>query len=427
MKEKLKPIERIKVFVFIDSFRIGGMHRQILYLVKHINKEIFEPIVCTSGPAGGLKGEYEKTGCKLICLDWKGRYDFGIIFRLVKVLKNEQPDIVFITEVHNLVYFRIAKLFWWKKVVQIGSYRALTFWIGHDNKRLHFVDNMFSKWLYNSSDYITANSEALKKHYSNIVKLKEGKAIEVIYNGSDFSFNVTKKNIEIRKELGISPNEIIITMIARLDPWKDFNTFLEASNLVLKTEINAKFIIVGDGELRAALEQLIMKLGLKKSVLILGEKKDIYNYHNLADISVLSTNGEGFSNSILEAMALGKPIIATDVGGNSELLGKSGKCGLLVPPKSPIILADEMIRLIRSEALRNEIGASAKERIHQLCDIKKYVSSYESLFLKTSTIFSSGAQLNGIAINSDVEIFSGKREDSRLPSDFMGHRKNSSL
>lgn len=427
MKEKLKSAERIKIFIFIDSFRIGGMHRQMLYLVKHINKEIFEPIVCTSGSSGGLKGEYEKTGCKLICLDWKGRYDFDIIFRLVKVLKKEQPEIVFITEVHNLVYLRIAKLFWWKKIVQIGSYRALTFWLGHDKKKLHFVDNMFSKWLYNSSDYITANSEALKSHYSNIVKLKEEKEIEVIYNGSDFSFNVTKQDVEIRKELGISPNEIIISMIARLDPWKDFYTFLEASSIVLKTEVNTKFIIVGDGELRVGLEQMIIKLGLKKSVLILGEKKDIYNYHNLSDISVLSTNGEGFSNSILEAMALGKPIIATDVGGNSELLGKSGKCGLLIPPKSPNILADEIIKLVRNETLRNEIGESAKERIHKLCDIKNYVTSYESLFFKASNFFSSGNRLNGIVFNSEVENFNDKREDNKLNSDFLELRKNNSL
>lgn len=375
--------KKIKLFIFIDSFRIGGMHRQMLFLVKHINKELFEPIVCTSGQGGGLKSDFEKIDCKLICLDWKGRYDFGIIFRLLNVLKIEQPDIVFITEVHNLVYYQLAKLFWKKKVIQIGSYRALTFWLSHENKKYHFIDNIFSKWLYNSSHFITTNSYALKSHYSKIVNPNSNKEIQVIYNGSDFNFVISKKCIEIREELGICLNDVLIVMIARLDPWKDFITFLEAAKIVIQKEPNTKFIVVGDGELRDFLEKKIFKLNLQDNVMLIGEKNEIYNYHNIADISILSSNGEGFSNSILEAMALSKPVIATDIGGNSELIGITGECGILVPLKSPKILADEILRLVCDKGYRDKMGKSAKVRIYELCNIVNYISSYESLFLKS--------------------------------------------
>jgi len=372
---------RIKVFFYIDSFRIGGMHRQVLYLVKHMNKEIFEPIMCTSNSDGGLLGEYEKVGCKLIDLGWKRTIDFAYEIKLVKILYSVKPDIVFISEAQNLFYFRIAKFFWFKKIIQIGSFRAMTFWKGHLNKFYHIIDTLFSKWLYLSSDCVVVNSYAMKNHYSSILKIKPNNPIKVIYNGSDFDFAVTKSSETIRNEINIAVDEFVIIMIARLDPWKDFVTLFEAAKIVIAVDKKAKFVIVGDGELRYSLEQMIEEMDLKNNIQLLYEKKDIFNYLNSTDISVLSTNGEGFSNSILESMAMGKPIIATNVGGNSELLG-ANEFGILVDPKSSIMLADAIIELIKDENKRKDLGKNARERIFELCNIEKLIHSYEELFIE---------------------------------------------
>lgn len=373
---------RIKVFFFIDSFRIGGMHRQVLNLVKHLNKDIFEPVMCTSSPHGSLRGEYEQTGCELFDLGWKRALDPATVIRLIKILHSQNPDIVFITEAQNLFYYRIAKLFWIKKTVQIGSFRALTFWKGHLKKHYQPIDNLFSKWLYNSSDSIVVNSVAMKDHYSNIIKINQKKPIQVIYNGSDFTFPITKSVTIIKQELNISSNEIIIIMVARLDPWKDFITLLEAADIILKIDSRAKFLIVGDGELKMELDNKIAQMGLNEKILLLGEKKDAINYINAADISVLSTNGEGFSNSILESMSLGKPVIATNVGGNAELLDITGKCGILVPPNSPELFANAILHLMKNEITRKLMGEAAKERIFKLCNIENHVTTYENLFLQ---------------------------------------------
>ena len=376
------PNNRIKIFFFIDSFHIGGMHRQILYLVKHLNKEIFEPILCTQIPVGGLRGEFEQIGCKLFDLKWKRKLDLTTIFRLVKILDSENPDIIFITEAQTLFYYRLARIFWHKRIIQIGSFRALTFWKGHLKKHYKPIDNFFSKWLYDTSEHIVVNSDAMRYHYSSILTLNPTKLIKTIYNGSDFEFEVTKVPTTIREELNISHDDIVIIMVARLDPWKDFTTLFEAAKLVCEADNRAKFLIVGTGILKTELKQLIVQMELTDNVLLIGEKKDIYNYLNAADISVLSTNGEGFSNTILESMALGKPIIATKVGGNPELIGSNSKSGLLVPPKSSQLFADAILTLMRDEVLRHEMGQSAKQRIHQLCSINKYISSYENLFLQ---------------------------------------------
>lgn len=380
MSDLLKE-KKIKVFIFIDSYRIGGMHRQMLYLVDGIDKNKFEPIVCVSIDTGGLKESFQNTGCKLINLGWKGRFDLGMILRLSKVLKKELPDIVFITEAQNLVFFRIAKLFWRKRVVQIGSFRALSFWLGHDKKKLHFIDNIFSKWLYNTSDYVTANSNALNDHYSSIVQIKKNKPINTIYNGSNFDFKITKTKFEIRNELNISLEDKVVIMIARLDPWKDFDTLFVAAKKVLKEKNDVKFILVGDGALKEELSNRIIKDDLAEKVLLLGEKKDVFNYLSASDISILSTNGEGFSNSILESMAFSKPVIATSVGGNIELIGESEEFGLLVPPKSSKKLYDAIIMLLSNEKKCLEMGVVGMERIHELCNIRKYIGAYEKVFI----------------------------------------------
>lgn len=374
--------ERLKIFFFIDSFRIGGAHRQVLYLVRHLNKEVFEPIMCTQSQNGGLREEYKKANCKLIDLKWKGRGSLAILYRFIKALYKESPDIIYITGPPNFIYYRLARFFWYKPIIQIGSFRALTFWLGHKNKYYQHIDNFLAKWLYSSSDHIVVNSIAMKDHYSQILKLNPQKGLDIILNGSDFNFPISRKALDIRGEYNITLNEIIIVMIARLDPWKDFTTLLETAKIVIEKDKRAKFLIVGDGYLRKSLEQLIIQMDLKDHVLLIGEKKDVFNFINLSDISVLSTNGEGFSNSILESMAFSKPVVATAVGGNVELIGETKKYGILIPPKSPQKFAEAILYLMQNEIVRKEIGSAANKRIHQLCSINKYVSSYEELFLK---------------------------------------------
>lgn len=372
--------KRIKLFIYIDSLRIGGMHRQMLYLAKHLNKDDFEVLICTQHLTGGFLSEFEQTGCKLFDLGWRRKLDLSIILRLVNVLEIESPDIIFITEAQNLFYYRLARLFWHRKVVQIGSFRAMTFWKGHLKKYYQPLDNFFSRWLLRSSDYVVVNSIAMKNHYSRFIKQKTGSSIEVIYNGSDFSFPITRSATEIRQELNLSESDFVIIMVARLDPWKDFITLLDAAKIVVNSDTRAKFLLVGDGELKNALEQTILHMNLQDNVLLTGEKKDVFNYINAAEVSVLSTFGEGFSNSLMESMALGKPVVATYVGGNPEVLGKAG---ILVSPKSPELFADAILGLMRDEVVRNDIGKLAKERVLQLCGVEKYISSFESLCFKS--------------------------------------------
>ena len=377
-KSSIESPYKIRLFIFLDSYHIGGLHRQMLNLVKYINKDIFVPIICTQTANGELREEFEKVGCKLYDLGWKRKFDWSTVYKLVKVLKAEGPDIILLPQAQTFFYYRLARLFWRGKIVQIGSFRALNFLNGHRQSYFVPFDNLFSKWLLSSSYRVIVNSKALKHHYAQFIKSTRENTIVIINNGSDFSYPISKLPAAIRRDLSLTATDFIVVMAARLDPWKDFETLFEAAKIVITNEPLVRFLIIGEGPLRTKLEQMIVEMDLHRNLLLVGEKKDIYNYLNVADISVLSTNGEGFSNTILESMSMGKPVVATDVGGNSEVIGD---CGFIVPPKSPALFAEAILNLKRDTVLLNQIGGIAKERVHEMCSINKYITSYESLFI----------------------------------------------
>jgi glycosyltransferase involved in cell wall biosynthesis len=336
--------------------------------------------MCTSTSDGGLFDDYKQTGCKMIDLGWKSRFDFSVVYKLRQVLKEEKPDIIFITEAQNLVYYRLAILFSRFTTIQIGSFRGLTFWLGHEKLLYKYFDNLLARLLYRTSKFVIVNSSELNKHYSQVVSATSSNPIHVICNGCEFDYTITKNPYDIKKELHFDNHDFIVIMVARLDPWKDFNTLLKAASIVIEKNVAIKFILLGDGSIRSQIFTMILEMNLENNVFLLGEKKDVINYINASDISVLSTHGEGFSNSLMESMGLEKPVIATDVGGNSSVIGVSGDSGILVPPNSPQIFAEAIELLVNDSQKRKNLGKKGKDRIYSICGIDNYISEYQKLF-----------------------------------------------
>ncbi len=371
---------KIKVLFFIDSFRIGGMHKQVLYLAKHLDREKFDCIVCAQSSAGGLCQEYESSGARIETLQWRRSLQIGVLKRFINFLRKEKPDIIFITTPQNLFYYRVARIFYSGNTVQIGSFRAMNFWQGHIRTLYKPIDLLLTIWMILTSKKISVNSHAMYERYTRFLPLIMKKKILVIYNGSDFNFPISVPALTLRKELKIPETDIIVAMIARFDPWKDFDTIIDAAALIKMQEKQIKFLLVGDGELKTYVEERIGQMELQDVVFTIGEKRNIYDYINLADISVLATKGEGFSNAILESMAFAKPVIASAVGGNSELLGTSEAEGFLAPLQSPTVFASLIVKLANDKSLRRYVGDQAKKKIEKLCDINEFVAAYSLLF-----------------------------------------------
>jgi glycosyltransferase involved in cell wall biosynthesis len=189
----------------------------------------------------------------------------------------------------------------------------------------------------------------------------------------------------VRAELGIADNTVLVGLVARYHPMKDHVGFLKAAAMVVRSHPQTRFVLAGTGisykqpELAAAIQQ--NELGDR--VILLGERADIPRLNNAFDIGCsASAWGEGFSNSIGEAMACGVPCAATDVGDSAYIVADSG---FIAPPRDPEALANAIVRLIDvGQSGRQQMGAKARQRIETEFSLRAIVQSYENLYLTHS-------------------------------------------
>ncbi|WP_075186308.1 glycosyltransferase family 4 protein [Teredinibacter haidensis] len=187
------------------------------------------------------------------------------------------------------------------------------------------------------------------------------------------SREITRQSLELK-------DEIVVISVGRLVNLKRFDLLIKAAEIV-NTTSNITFYIAGDGPLRSELELQISNSKLKGKVILLGERTDVINLLNAADIFVLASDTEGMSRSILEAMASALPIIATDVGGNSDLVEPT-KNGLLIPPNSSSALATALNEIMDDSALRIKMGEASRNKVNRSFGKESFLNSYLKQYSK---------------------------------------------
>ena len=219
---------------------------------------------------------------------------------------------------------------------------------------------------------VVANSYAVARDTLAAEQLAPGK-LTVIPNGIP---PVTFEPVE-PANLGAVKSPIVVC-VANLKKYKGHRELVDAAAVLARESLRCTLVFVGDGPERASLDAHARELGI--DVMFLGHRRDVRPILAAADVVVLPSHGEGLSNSILEAMALGRSIVATDVGGNPEALGSTG---LLVPPKDPTALADALKRVLHDEDLRRRLGAAARLRARTEFSademVERHVTLYEEL------------------------------------------------
>jgi glycosyltransferase involved in cell wall biosynthesis len=209
-----------------------------------------------------------------------------------------------------------------------------------------------------------------------------------IYNGIDLSpyvnGNGTFNKRDLRGSEVVGP---IVGMVARLWKQKAPQYFIQSIPTVLQEFPSAKFLVIGDGPLQSKLEKMCERLGIRKNVLFMGWRKDVLDLLKIMDVFVLSSLWEGLPISILEAMSASKPVVATDIKGNNELV-VHGKTGFLVEPRNAKQIAESVLKLLRDRSLARRIGQSGFARVQQYFEISRTVEQvndlYDSLLSKKS-------------------------------------------
>jgi glycosyltransferase involved in cell wall biosynthesis len=234
------------------------------------------------------------------------------------------------------------------------------------------------RFLNRRTTRIVANSESAKRAAMEIESAPESK-IDVLYNGVDSSWFSVAPNLSVLDRMGIARESRILGIVANYRPVKDLEMFLTAAALIAAHEPRAVFLLVGQGPLREQLGEAAQRLGIASKIFFTDGSESVPGCLPLMEVACLSSRNESFSNAILEYMAAGLPVVATDVGGNREAIVE-GVTGLLTPPEDPAAFAKAVISLLDNRGLRDQMGRKARERCRERFSMEACIHRLEKYY-----------------------------------------------
>lgn len=356
----------------------GGAEQQLMALASGVDKQRFRVLVVTLWP-GPLDMEMKQiSGVEFICLRRAGKFDPSPMFRIMRILSQRRVEVIqpFLS---LATLFGLLPAFLVRTPVKVVTERC---GVRKNQRRVSKVIGKLEDFLGRFAQIAVANSSAGQR-----LLMDRGYRLEktmVIYNG----LNLARLEVnpvqaaKIRAEKGLKSGDPVVGISAWINPTKGHFTFLKSARIIHERRPEVRFAVLGDGILRPDLEVMAKKLKLTEQVIFLGAHQDVGNYLSLFDVSVLSSvDHEGCSNSILEAMALGKPVVATDVGGNRELV-IPGENGLLVPPGEPVALAQAILSLLDDPERARQMGEKGRARVLSQFNQEQMVAYYQELWLE---------------------------------------------
>ena len=337
----------------IDTARTWrGGQNQVLVTVMCL-RALGHRAVLVAHPTGELRRR-AREGLDFIPLAPRIEMDLAAAWRLSRVLRALRPDIVHAHDPHGVAMAALAlSMSTQPKKPRLVASRRVDFHLGR---------NALSRWKYRQVDCFIAASDAIRD-----ILLRDGiprRRAVTVHEGIDLAHVEAAPPAEIHKELWLPHHAPVVGNVAALVPHKGQRYLVDAAAEVVKRQPDARFVIAGEGELRASLEQQIKHHRLEKHVLLAGFRTDVLSLHKAFDVFVMSSITEGLGTSLLDAMASGKPIVATRAGGIPEVVA-DGRTGLLVPPRDPSAMADAIVRLLADPELRAKMGAAGLARVRE--------------------------------------------------------------
>lgn len=238
--------------------------------------------------------------------------------------------------------------------------------------------------LHKKASRILANSQEVLEQLKTDEQVNEAR-LRLIYNGVLMPDSCSAAARSLRSELGISTNSFVMIIVANLFPYKGHIDLLRALNEI-KDKLPPDWHLLCAGRDEGCLERLkdfAKNHGLDKQIHWLGQRSDAKELLSIAQIGILCSHEEGFSNSILEGMAAGLPMVVTRVGGNAEAVVDQVS-GYVVPAKNPMHLSQAILRLASDENLRKQMGQAARERASELFSIERCIDAYKNLYAELS-------------------------------------------
>ena len=369
----MKKKKKIKIIRVVVGLNQGGVQQMILNLFKGLDKDCFEPVALAIENSGAIGKDIEREGFRVINLGLKrGSLSFiKIIWELQKVFWKERPHIVHGSSYYPSTYSRVAAKL--AGVPVLISHEHSVFKTKRPKRQI--ISNIISRF----TDMHIAVSKSVKNQVIKWYKIPESK-VTVIYNGVDTGLFRRIKSIEqAKEEINISSDIFVVGYVGRLDPGKGHQYLFEAVGKI-KEKYNIRCVVVGTGRHENDIKELAEKSGVSGITDFLGLRRNVADLLSAMDVFVLPSFQEGFSNALIEAMAMECPVIASDIPGNDEAF-INGKQGIFVQPGNSSALADAIEQLYKDKESRLKISVEARKSIEEQFSIKKHVEKMENLYL----------------------------------------------
>jgi len=367
------------LFVTINM-ELGGTERQLCELAAGLDRRRFAPRVCCLRGGGPLADTLAAAGVPLTVLAPRARGRAGRarpwrvflpqILALSNLMRRERIAIV-----HGLLPAALVTAGFAARragvPVLVTGRRGLGRY-KEGRPLLRFLENLVNRW----ADAIVPNSEAVLRDVLARERIVPER-LRVIYNGVRIPSSPPR--VGRREIAGREIRGPVVCLVANFFPYKGHLDFLEAARIVLGSFPETRFVLVGDGRLRQAVERRAAEPDLRGRVVLLGSRMDSGEIMASADVLALASHQEGFPNVVLEAMARAKPVVATRVGGVPEAVEEGGT-GLLVPPRDPPAMAAALVRLIGNPEEAAGMGRRGLARARTLFSVERMVRAHEELY-----------------------------------------------
>ena len=363
--------DRLTILQVIYSFQMGGSEKMASTIASGIDRSRFRPLVCGLNGDGPLSEMLRKVDIPCHVLTRRAGKDWSLPGRLYRILRDERVDVIQTHHLGQLLYSLVPAR--WLGIPVIHT----------EHEYYTFLQRSRTRWIARWMLPLAWKTVVVGEDVGRFLIDRLGtdpERLETIPQGIAIGQSGSPDLALLRAGMGLDPSGgPIIGHVARLTAAKDQDGLLRAFARVRETRPTARLVIIGEGECREHLVTLAADLGLGDSVRFLGFRSDVDRLLPAFDLFVLSSVEEGLPISLLEAMAAGRPVVATAVGCIPNLLS-NGERGLLVPPRSPEKLSAAILSLLGSDSARIRYGESGKRHVEARFSLSAMIHRYESLY-----------------------------------------------
>jgi glycosyltransferase involved in cell wall biosynthesis len=345
----------IRVLFIFPALWVGGAERHLTTLLPRMDPARFTPSVVCIGDGEGLFADLPAAGIEARALHLGKRQAARALRELVSINREARPDVVVVRGYNAETLGRIA--------ARVAGVKHTVMWV-HNNTNIEprgrvrrTVDRALGRW---TSSYFGV-AEAQRRYLTDELGYPDDK-IRIIHNGVDPALFDVNTDRGVLAEFGFAERDPVVGILGSLRPVKDHATFLRAARIVIDEMPRVRFLVIGDGPVRAELEALSSELRITPNVHFASWRRDVARLLHAIDVFTLTSITECFPMALLEAMACARPAVCTAVGGIPEMIS-DGETGYLVPPKDPQQLATRLVDLLSNPQTARRMGQAGRDRV----------------------------------------------------------------